>query len=304
MAERGLVRWRDDWVPLADLPFLRMGWMRGTDGAFAHPEEARQAAEAARLKAAGYRFRADDCTWIAPTELRPVGGAAVEVRPSLARAARGRRLSRGPRHRLVPAKASRSRSVRPRLGRRPTRLVGTPTGPTRTSFACFGIAPKRRPTVYVARTLLQYNAAATSSEQLVDSGGLSSTHGAYFADGAFDRELTPPRFIGGGVTYWDENDATTRAWGPYWGALGRRPKLRRRHRSVVRHDRHLGRGWRIGRRHGPGAPQLGMRASGARSACPRGCATEPRGTSSGSSRTPKPRAATIPGRSGASLSPS
>ena len=37
--EKGLVRFNDQWVPEADLPYLRMQWVKGEDGTWMNPNE-------------------------------------------------------------------------------------------------------------------------------------------------------------------------------------------------------------------------------------------------------------------------
>src|SRR5258708_23542321 len=44
MKSKGLARYKDDWVPEADAPFLNMGWIKDASGVFVHP------ADAARMK--------------------------------------------------------------------------------------------------------------------------------------------------------------------------------------------------------------------------------------------------------------
>src|SRR5258708_7644439 len=68
MKQKGLARFKDDWVPEADLPFLNMGWTKDEKGVFQNPVAVAKAKQVEEWEAAGYKFRADDNTWIAPNE--------------------------------------------------------------------------------------------------------------------------------------------------------------------------------------------------------------------------------------------
>ena len=68
MKEKGLVRFRDEWVAEADLPYLNMGWVKDESGRFIDPVAAEREKQIAKYKADGYEFRADDSTWISPAE--------------------------------------------------------------------------------------------------------------------------------------------------------------------------------------------------------------------------------------------
>jgi hypothetical protein len=85
----------------------------------------------------------------------------------------------------------------------------------------FGVAPA--PPSGGALTLLvlnsqdQYRSFSKGNRDEGDVGksafGMSSLHGAYFADNWFDDE---GEFIGTGVTYWEAADATSNSFGPLW----------------------------------------------------------------------------------------
>src|SRR4030095_16000921 len=80
----------------------------------------------------------------------------------------------------------------------------------------FGGEPAGRPRFVVLNSLAQYNQASGGNTPLIpESAGESSVYGAYFADLAVDRDVTPPQYAGCGVSFWD-SDRNMTAWGPYW----------------------------------------------------------------------------------------
>src|SRR5262245_55188287 len=68
MKEKGLARFQDEWVPEADLPFLTMGWTKDPAGAWVDPHELARARQIEEWSGAGYQFRADDNSWVAPDD--------------------------------------------------------------------------------------------------------------------------------------------------------------------------------------------------------------------------------------------
>jgi len=81
----------------------------------------------------------------------------------------------------------------------------------------FGLVPERAPHVIVLNGLEQYNRVAGVEPTMIpESEGISSLHGAYFADGYFDDAAKPPQFLGAGVSYWDRKDPKVGSWGPFW----------------------------------------------------------------------------------------
>jgi len=68
MKAKGLARYKDEWVPEADAPFLSMGWVKDEHGAWANPIDIARQKQVAEWTAGGYQFRADDNSWIAPAD--------------------------------------------------------------------------------------------------------------------------------------------------------------------------------------------------------------------------------------------
>ncbi|MDF1837285.1 MAG: hypothetical protein P1V35_05410 [Planctomycetota bacterium] len=68
MKAKGLVPFEDRFVPKAELPFHQMGWVQDDAGTWMHPEDLAYAKQVAEWETAGYQFRADDTSWIAPED--------------------------------------------------------------------------------------------------------------------------------------------------------------------------------------------------------------------------------------------
>jgi len=66
MAKEGLARHGTEWVPAADLPFLRLGWTRAPSGRFRSPAALERERLATERVAAGWQQQ--DLTWVAPEE--------------------------------------------------------------------------------------------------------------------------------------------------------------------------------------------------------------------------------------------
>ncbi|MEO6709445.1 MAG: hypothetical protein ABI054_07465, partial [Planctomycetota bacterium] len=68
MKGKGLARFKDEWVPEADAPYLKMGWVKNDKGLWSDPLDLAEEKQTSEWKAAGYQYRADDNTWIAPAD--------------------------------------------------------------------------------------------------------------------------------------------------------------------------------------------------------------------------------------------
>jgi len=213
MKAKGLARWKDEWLPEGDVPFLQMGWEKDTLGAWTDPVEVARAKQVEEWKAAGHQFRADDNSWIAPEDFDKwrelqwkCGDAWVDTAKAnefhskieAAWELTGDHFEIWATCDWEVANLARwhAEKARPDLLR------------------LFGIEPKSKPHVFVVRNLDQYNKAA-SDGTLGESEGFSSLHGAYFADEFLDGSK-PQRYLGCGVSYWDSKDPKLAVWGPYW----------------------------------------------------------------------------------------
>lgn len=213
MKKKGFGRWKSEWVPVSDLPFLRMGWRRDAQRNWAHPADIEHGKRIEEWKASGYQFRADDNSWIAPSEFERWAALEWKCGDEWLDLEGANRFHSSidtlweiaGEHFLVLTSCpwERGNSARWHADRTHAELL-----------RLFGTAPATPPTVVVLNGLSQYNGAA--AELLLDSEGLSSLHGAYFADSALDESVEPSRFLGAGVCYWAGGDSGMANWGPFW----------------------------------------------------------------------------------------
>jgi hypothetical protein len=213
MKAKGLARFKEEWVPEADLPFLNMGWVRDEGGQWAHPAELERRKQVEAWKAAGYQFRADDNSWVAPNEMErwaallwKCGDEWVDLAKANEHHARIEQpweLTGEHFEVWSTCEWELAHLARWHADQVQAELVRV-----------FGTAPREKPHVFLLSSLDQYNQAA-STGTIGEIEGFSSLHGAYFADAFFDGSK-PPRFLGCGVSYWDRKDPKVAVWGPYW----------------------------------------------------------------------------------------
>jgi hypothetical protein len=222
MKEKGLARWRDQWVAEADVPYLNMGWTKDeATGKWSNPAEVARKAQIEQWKTEGYTFRPDDSTWFAPAEKAQVDAGLCKCGDQW----------------LDLAKANEYHA---QIGQW-WKLEGEYFSVWTTcdweggSIArwhadriypdmvrLFGLTPEagKKPHFVVLNGLDQYNQAAGGQPPLLpETEGFSSLHGAYFADAFFDPTAQPPavpEYLGCGVSYWDRKDSKLAPWGPYW----------------------------------------------------------------------------------------
>ena len=214
--EEGLARYKDEWVPEGDIPYLNMGWTKNDKNKWENPFEVARTKQIEEWKSKGYQFRADDSTWIAPEE----------------NAQWAAQLWKCGEEWLDLAKANEFHSQ-----------IGQWWQREGDHFVCwstcewdganwavwyadqtyadlvrlFGLQPSEKPHFVVLNSLDQYNQAAGGQPPLLpETEGISSLHGAYFADAFFDPTTQPPQYRGCGVSYWDRKDEKLKPWGPYW----------------------------------------------------------------------------------------
>ncbi len=213
MKAKGLARHKDEWVPLADIAFLNMGWVRDADQTFVHPAELARRKQIEEWKAAGYQFRPDDNSWIAPTDNEQ--WAALQWKCGdmwLDMAKADEYHSKLDQSWEVAGEHFVTWTTCDWAGANIARWHADRIQPD--MIRLFGIAPKAKPHFVVLNSLDEYNKAAGNGT-LAESEGFSSLHGAFFADAYFDGS-TPPEYMGCGVSYWDRKDPKLAVWGPYW----------------------------------------------------------------------------------------
>ncbi len=215
MKAKGLARYKEEWVPEADVPYLNMGWTKDEKGAWSNPIEAAREKQAAEWKSQGYEFRADDNSWIAPADFdkwKAIQWKCGDEWVDTAKANEFHSKLETPwelvgEHFIVWTTCEwdggnlarwNAEKIVPEMQR------------------IFGVAPTKKPHFVVLNSLAQYNQSAGPQPILVESEGYSSLHGAYYADAFFDRDKTPPQYEGCGVSYWDRKDQKLAGWGPFW----------------------------------------------------------------------------------------
>jgi hypothetical protein len=220
MKKKGLARWKESWVPEGDVPYLQMSWIKDARGAWAHPLDLERAKQVAEWQAAGWKFRADDDSWIAPADFDKwqalrwkCGDDWLDMTEANAYHAKLEHPWRLEGEHFVVSSTSEwetANLARWHADRIYADLV-----------RLFGVEPATKPRFIVLSSLAQYNQAAGNQGTLWESEGFSSIHGAYFADCTFDFLSKPPRHLACGVSYWDRQDAKSAPWGPFllrWAA--------------------------------------------------------------------------------------
>lgn len=227
MKDKGLARYGEEWVPLADVPYLRMGWVKTEDGRWASKHALDRAAQEQKWKDEGWRFRPEDMSWVAPDDVDKLEAGLWKCGEEW----------------LPLDKANEYHSQIGQWWRyqdqSTKRFTVLCTGrhdpdPAKSTVAwaawyadqaygdlvrALGITPETPPEVVVLSTIDQYNALAagdqTTGRPGVESSGASSAHYAYFADTWFDATVSPPEFKGVGVCYWNVDDPNLTSFGKH-----------------------------------------------------------------------------------------
>jgi hypothetical protein len=216
MKSKGLARYKDEWVPEADAPFLNMGWTKDAGGVFVHPADAARAKQVAEWQAAGYQFRADDNSWVAPDDSAKWAAITWKCGEEWVDTAKANEYhSKIGQWWEIVGEHFTVWTTCEWDGGNAARWYAEKIHPDLVRI--FGIETKAKPHFIVLNNLAQYNQASGGQPPLIpESEGISSLHGAYFADGYFDAKARPPKFLGAGVSYWDRKDPTGKLWGPYF----------------------------------------------------------------------------------------
>ena len=216
MKAKGLARFKEEWVPEGDLPFLNMGWPKDEHGKWVNPADVAHEKEIAEKKAAKCEFRWEDSSWVAPEDfphwtahLWKCGDEWVELAKANEYHAKIETdWEIDGEHFVVEATCDWATG---NLAR------GYAENAYPELVRLFGIQPKGKPHFVVLSSLAQYNQASGGTPPLLpESEGFSSLHGGYFADGVFDFGAKPPQFQGAGVCYWDTKVENLNKWGGYF----------------------------------------------------------------------------------------
>lgn len=221
MAEQGLARLGDEWVPIADRPFLRMGWTKDGAGRFVSFAVLEQREREAQLVADGWQQQ--DLTWVHPDDFDKWSAglwkcgeewldieAADEFHANLQTP--WQVLGN---HFTTVSTCSRNRNGAPAS---PVEYIVWWADLTYDDLVrIFGVEPIGKPELVVVNSIPQYNTFASgdpaSGRQPAETHGWSSVHYAYFADCLVDTTTMPPRWHGAGTCYWALEDESLKAYG-------------------------------------------------------------------------------------------
>jgi hypothetical protein len=228
MAEKGLVRFNDGWAAAAEVPYLRMGWVKDDGGVWVHPSVIDQRKQEADLKSKGYVQQG--LTWISPEEQKE---AAVLAKPAEGKWKCGEEWKpleeANTYHAQLlqwweqPGEAFIVLTTLPRASQGanyPLEWAGFWADKCQPDLQrLVGIVPHEKPSVLVLDSLEQYNRLAQGDPNAgippSEVSGASSVHYAHFADALLDTRMQPPLWRGMGVCYWDYDDPKVGPWGPY-----------------------------------------------------------------------------------------
>ncbi|MFT7669475.1 MAG: hypothetical protein ACI8X5_002178 [Planctomycetota bacterium] len=217
MAEQGLSKYGDEWVPEVDVNFMKMGWAKSEAGGWVDPYYIRVAEHERAMLGEGRELRKEDSTWVSKDELGKwqeglwkCGEEWVDTETANAY------------HSNV---GTWWQAQGERFDLLATCSMDTLLWARWHADLCFpdlvrlyGLQPTTRPTVVVFKNIEQFNLFAAGEQgkfQPSESSGFSSLHHAYFADSWVDMSSTPPRFLGTGVAYWDATDESVAPFGKH-----------------------------------------------------------------------------------------
>jgi len=213
--EFGLVKFGDEWVPEADVPYLRMSWVKEGDQWISPNAKARAELEEQRT-AEGWSVM--DRDWIPPGEAENWKEGMFwcgdkwlpEEEANAYHASFLNAWEVTGEHFIVVSTAPYGATSWARWWADQTwdDLV-----------RAYGKTPDEKPEVFVLNSLTQYNAfaAGDAATQMPGSEveGLSSAHFAFFADSLFDPRGTVPEYRGTGACYYDVTDPQQEPWGKF-----------------------------------------------------------------------------------------
>ncbi|MBK7645024.1 MAG: hypothetical protein IPJ19_18590 [Planctomycetes bacterium] len=215
MKQKGLARFKDEWVPEGDVPFLSMGWTKDEKNAWHNPVVLAREKQIAEWKDAGYEFRADDNSWIAPNERDKWASLLWKCGEDWVDMAKANEFHAKPEQ--CWELAGEHFLTNTTIDWEGANLARWHADKTWLELVrIFGVEPVTKPQLFVLDSLEQYNLVAGTTPILPEFEGYSSLHGAYFADLYFEGSAEAPQFGGCGVSYWDRKDPKAGSWGPLW----------------------------------------------------------------------------------------
>jgi hypothetical protein len=222
MAKQGLARLKDTWVPIADAPFLKLGWERDAKRGWLSPLTKVRLDREQELTAKGWQQQ--DLEWVPPEQfeswkkgLWKCGEDWLDNEAANAwHADANRPWYVASEHFVISTTVERDRVEWCKWYADQTyadlmRLFGVEPGARPSAVDLFG--PQRnKPELHVLRNLEQFNKVAASAGE---TDGFSSLHYAYFADALYDTSVKPAAYAGIGVGFWDNSNKTLDGFGQY-----------------------------------------------------------------------------------------
>jgi hypothetical protein len=220
-AKQGLARVADGWVPIADAPFLRLGWAKDGRGNWQHPlTKLRQQKDQEML---GKGCQRQDLEWVAPAEFEQWQQGLWKCGDQWLDTAAADKFHADDKqpwyvaseHFIISATVDRERvewckwyadQTWPDL----VRLFGITPGMRPSAIDLLG-EKHDKPELVVWNSLAQFNKFAAGSE----TEGFSSLHYAFFADALFDPTVKPAAFAAIGAAYWDNTTKEAGAYGQH-----------------------------------------------------------------------------------------
>ncbi len=212
--EKGLVKYKDQWVAPADLPNLQKGLVKNERGEWINPEEQKKIAEG---------WVKQDLEWVSPQEKENIskglwkcGDKWLDLEKANEFHSELFQWWKIPHESKYVLASTCDRKVAETIDKNIANAWDD-------LVKCYGFAPASQPAVLVLRNQAQYESYAAGDQEEgrppSESHGLSSVHYAYFADLGLDPQNGD--WMQMGVSYWD---ASTEA-GPKWGIHATRHAL-------------------------------------------------------------------------------
>ena len=221
MARKGLARLRDSWVPIADAPFLRLGWGKDANGAWQHPLAKVRQQRDQEMLAKGCQLQ--DLEWVDPAEFEQWRQGLWKCGEQWLDTAAANAYHADPKqgwyvpseHFVIYTTVDRERVEWCKWYADQTyadlvRLFGIAPGARPSAIDLLG-PNGDKPEVVVWNSLAQYNKFASGSE----NDGLSSLHYAFFADALVDDSVQPAAYAAVGCAFWDAGVPALAAFGQH-----------------------------------------------------------------------------------------
>lgn len=205
--ERGLVEWNGEWVTREDLPYLQRGLVRAPSGDWVRKDELD------KINAGWVR---QDLEWVAPEDAGKIAEGLWKCGDQwLELAAANEYHSHLDQWWRLPGRYFQLYTTLPRD--EALKLLVEVDAVAAEMERFFGIMPAGTPHVLVLNSIEQYStfaAGESNRRRATESHGLSSAHGAYFADIWIDAATR--EHLGAGVCYLDLSSEDQRRFGRHF----------------------------------------------------------------------------------------